>query len=269
MRFGTYKKDVIDNDGAYLRTFKKGDTRVRFLTEIEDWVQFREHYSVDGKSFPCTKDRSTCPGCTDENEKVSRSTNRYAVNAILVKNGQVYAFKMGKSLVDRLSMRSERNGGTIVNRDYVIIRSGDGLETDYDVEQEDKSPVNLKEYKDQLVNIEEVLEANFNEAFGDEEKPAKKAAKPRKDDDDDDTPVARASKRGSWKDEEEEVPPSKPAAAKSAAKQEEDDEDFSEDDIRKMKRPELLDLYAKAGIDADDDMSTRELAEFLISKFGN
>lgn len=265
MRFGTYRKDVVESDGAYLRTFKKGDTRVRFLTEVEDWVQFREHYTLDNKSFPCTKDRSTCPGCTDDNEKVSRSSNRYAVNAILIKNGQVYAFKMGKTLVDRLAVRSERNGGTIVNRDYVIIRSGEGLDTDYDVEQEDKAPVNLKEYKDQLVNIEEVLEANFDEVFG---APVSKPAKARKTDDDDDTPVARASKRGSWKDEEEEVPPSNPAAAKAAAKQDEDEE-FDEDAVRKMKRPELVGLYEKAGLDPDEDMSTRELAEFLISKFSN
>jgi len=261
MRFGTPKKDVVDNsDEVYLRTFKKGDTQVRFLTEIDEWIQFREHYSADGKSFPCTKDRTTCPGCTSEDESVARAANRYAANAILTRNGQVYAFKMGKSLVDRLSMRSDRNGGTITNRDYIIIRSGTGLDTEYDVEQEEKTPVKLSAYKDQLVDIEAVLESNFNALFADDapKKPARKVVK-----DDDEKPVSR---RGSFKDEEEDVPPSKPAVGKSDDEQE---VELDEAVVREMSRAELLDLYAKAGLEVDEDMSRKELADFLIESLAD
>jgi hypothetical protein len=263
MRFGTAKKDVVDNsDEVYLRTFKKGDTQVRFLTEIDEWIQFREHYTGggDNKSFPCTKDRSTCPGCTSDDESVSRSANRYAANAILTRNGQVYAFKMGKSLVDRLSMRSDRNGGTIMNRDYVIIRSGTGLDTEYDVEQEEKTPVKASVYKDQLVDIEAVLESNFNALYGDQ--PAPKKSSRKVEDDEDEAPVRRKAKVV----EEDDVPPSKPAVASSDDEQE---VELDEAVVRDMSRAELLDLYAKAGLEADEDMSRKELADFLIQSLAD
>lgn len=244
MKFGTKVKDVADTGGeVYLRNFKKGDTEVRFLEEIEDWIQFREHYTREGKSFPCTGDRKECPGCTSSDEAVQRSSNRYVANAVLTKNGAVFAFKMGKTLVDRLATRSERNNGTITSRNYTIIRTGDGLDTEYDVEQGDKdATIDIKAYKDQIVDVEAILKANFEAAFGKPEK-AKKA----KADDD--------------------VPPSKPVTTKASSAQEEDDI-IDEDVVRNMNRSQLVRLYEKAGLEPNEDMSTKELAEFLISEVG-
>lgn len=83
MKFGQKKKDAPDvGSGKYLRNWKKGETKVRFLDESDDWIAFREHYTRDRKSFPCTEERDTCLGCQSPDEEVAKSSRKYAAQVL-------------------------------------------------------------------------------------------------------------------------------------------------------------------------------------------
>ena len=147
MRFSTKRGDASDADSnlTYLRGFKAGNTTVRFLQEMEEWDKYREHYTLDGKMFPCIKTEGTCPGCTSNNEKVSKSSRKYATNVFLVDTGQVLPFKIPITLAKLLENRADRNGGTLLNRDYVVMRSGSGMDTSYDVDTDEKYVIDVAE----------------------------------------------------------------------------------------------------------------------------
>jgi hypothetical protein len=77
--------------------------------------------------------------------------------------GEVKALKIPSPLANRLVARADRNGGTLLNRDYTIIRRGNGLDTEYDVESEDKAPIDTSKYHGQFADVGAILEQQFNE----------------------------------------------------------------------------------------------------------
>src|SRR6476646_5092438 len=162
MRFGQRAEDVEESK-PFIRNLKKGETKVRFLQEIGDWIQFREHYSMAGRSFPCTRE-SDCPGCNSPVEQVSRWSRKYAANVLMTSNGQVAVIKIPVTLYNRMQTRYERNGNTVTNRDYTLLKSGEGLSTEYDVEQEEKYAIDLKQYE--LFDIEQMLAEQFELTLG-------------------------------------------------------------------------------------------------------
>lgn len=249
MKFGTKKKDAVEQSGNYLRGFKKGETKVRFLDEQDDWEAFREHYTVDRKGFPCTEDKTTCPGCTHPNETVSKTSRKYATQVLLVKQNQVLPFKIPITLSDRLAVRAERNGGTLVNRDYVILRSGDGFDTEYDVDQEDKYPVDLNDLRAKIsVDIQDCFQDSFAEIWGDPDNPQL---------------VLRPGP--SEANNQSDVPPTKPSGASDA----EAGVELTEIQVRAMAKPELRNLTEKAGLSWDEEDTTSELVERLLKAFAS
>ena len=169
MKFGQRKADAPEEpsgDGMYLRAFKDGDTKVRFLQETDDWIVFREHY-LSGKSFPCTGERDSCPGCSHPDESVQKASRKYATNVWLPKNNVVLPFRIPISLAKSLFTRSEKNDGTITNRDYVIMRSGKGLDTEYDVDSDEKYSVDIPSLLAQGMDIQDVLQTSYDEVWGD------------------------------------------------------------------------------------------------------
>lgn len=245
MKFGTARKDVVEyTNKDWLHSFKKGETKVRFLQECDDWILFREHYTIEGKSFPCTNSRETCPGCMSEIEKVNKSSRKYAANVLNLATGRVQAYKMPITLANRLTARAERNNGSIITRDYNIIRTGDGLETEYDVEQDEKYDIDINQYKSSFVDIEAILSESFQEVWGSVSEVT-------------DKPAAKKV---------QEVPPFKPTVVSQAPLEDEEIE-VDEETVRSMKRADLVLLYSKAGVEVDEDLSTKELAENLIKQF--
>ena len=241
MKFGTRRADVDDSveNGEftpYLRNFKPGETTVRFLEECDEWLMFWEHFTPEGKSFPCTQDRKSCPGCTSDNEKMAKASRKYATNLMLVENNAVLPWRIPVSLAKRLFNRSERNG-TITNRDYVIMREGKGLDTEYDVEQDDKYPVDLPELLKQSIEIESVLRASYNELWSEEGQAVQKAEKEQK---------AR-----------EEAQESKPPF--------DTNEEIDEADLRKMDKADLIDLADRNGIIVDVDALKGEIIDQIIA----
>jgi hypothetical protein len=264
MRFGTKKSEApeeFDNDGLYLRNFKDGEQKVRFLQETDDWIEFREHYTSDRRSFPCTRDKDTCPGCTSDDEDVQRSSRKYATNVHVVKGNYVAPHRIPISLAKRMFARAERNDGTITNRDYIVMRSGKGLETDYDVEADDKYEVNIKALLKDGKDIEEILAKSFEEnAPGQAAKPAK-ASRFEKDDEGDE--VVPRSARRVVKDDEDEIP----SETKSSAA-EDDDLVLDEDALIDMTIPELKAIAAKAEVDIPAGAKKSTIIRLLLDEAG-
>lgn len=171
MAFGTKAGENVRDDikrssgqGNFMKTVQDGkDLRVRFLQDPEDWYKFREHYSEETKFFPCTQD-DTCPGCNSDSEKTQRSSRRYAASVIDVKEGKVICLKMPVDLANRVTLKCDRNNGTLLDRDYTLIRTGKGLDTTYNVETEDKTNIDLSRYE--KIDAEALLVESYEEAFG-------------------------------------------------------------------------------------------------------
>lgn len=252
MQFGVKKKDAPEpTGGKYLRRFAKGETKVRFLDEPDEWIMFKEHFTPDRKGFPCTMAEG-CPGCTSDVESVRRAGRKYAAQVLLIKSNQVLPFAIPVTLAERLAIRAERNGGTLVNRDYVVLRSGDGFDTEYDVDQEDKYPLDLAElHKKIQVEIQDCFLASFNEVWGSVDNPVRQ--------------VSKAEAREATQDEN--VPFSRPTSqSESAAKS--DEEELTEAQIRAMDVDQLAHLCSRAGLSVDMFATKDELIELLLKEFG-
>ena len=170
MKFGRKAGTINSGPSAggvdWPKALRPGETRVRFVEEIAEWQEYWEHFDDVVKFFPCTSDKATCPGCTSASERTARASKKYLAPVLDPTSGRVYGLKMGQDLANRLSLRNDRNNGTITNRDYTLIRSGQGLDTEYDVEQEEKVAIDLSAYQG-VIDLEEMLSAQFAGAWPD------------------------------------------------------------------------------------------------------
>lgn len=129
-----------DDGDVWIKNFRDGETRVRILQSTARWTTYAEHYSEDIGFFPCTEERD-CVGCNDDSERVRKLSRRYAFNAI-DENGRVNVYKVGTKLHRTFEGREQRDpNGTIVDRDFLVIRSGKGLETSYDLDPLERYPL--------------------------------------------------------------------------------------------------------------------------------
>jgi hypothetical protein len=263
MEFGQKAKDIVESSGDYLRNLKAGDTKVRFHEEIPEWIGYWEHF-IGKQSFPCTEDRKTCPGCTHEDEKVRKASRRYAVNLLEIDKGVVLPYRIPSTVKKRCDTRAGRNDGSITTRDYTIIKSGQMLDTEYDVEQEEEYPIDWSKHEENISDLQEILKASFEEVWGEGSaekfapgnatEPEKKAPRKRESVDD---------QIAGWEAEKT----AKKAPAKKAAAKEEPEEDVvvTESDLRKMGLLELAALADKAGVDINGLKSTDEIVDALLA----
>ena len=251
MRFGTRAADAPDRSAeSFIKYAKKGETKVRFLQEVDDWIEYFEHYNPTpgGFAFPCTGDRKNCPGCTSTMEKMQGTSRRYLVNVLM--KGYVEPFKITAKLKDRLVTRSERNGGTITDRDYTLINHGDG---EYDYDQEIRSRVDLDMYKSQLHDLEKMLFDAFKQEWpdyelADYEPPSKVEATPLK----------------------QEPPPFKqPVEANEQVQSNGSvDQEITVEQLQAMRYGQIVSLLEKQGVnDYPEDASKPELIEWIEKKF--
>lgn len=237
MKFGTKKSDVVITDGGdYLRTFRKGETRVRFLDDPADWIEYREHFTLEGRMFPCSrKTLGHCPGCESDNERVSRSSRKYATNIYLVDIKRVLPFKIPVGLANSLERRQERSEDkTITDRDFIVVRSGDGLDTSYDADPDDRYTMDLKALDGERADIESIFASKFTECWPD-------------------ISLGNA-------DKVEEVQEDFPTKASS------DDIELDEATVRRMTLPELTELAGKAGVDISSAENKSGVVQILINK---
>lgn len=169
MAFGTKKSEQTDEyDGEilkYLRNFRDGDNVVRFIEEVDDWLAFKEHYNSQKQSYPCSGDKNSCPGCNAETDDERKASRKYGTNLYLPKIKLVLPYRIPMTLAKKMFTRAERNG-TITNRDWIVIRAGKGFDTEYDVEQDEKYPLNLDEIAKDALDIEDVLQTMYGEVWG-------------------------------------------------------------------------------------------------------
>lgn len=182
---------------------KNGSMNVRFIQEPEEWVNYLEHYDTTlRKSYPCSGEQA-CPGCRSD----ERKSSRYLANAVDLDNdNRVIPLQMPKDLANRLVVKYEK-WGTIIDRDIELSRSGEGLDTVYDLDASVPDRKRIDKY--QPVDLLKVLEDAYNNVFG-----------PDDDDDDDDTTLGKPAVRGK----------SRSAAARSARPVAEVDDDADEDE---------------------------------------
>jgi hypothetical protein len=206
------------------------------------------------KSFPCTRTAS-CPGCSSDNERTRNNPRRYGTFVYLVDQKRVLPFKVPQRLSERLTLRAERNDGTLRNRDYVIIRSGAGLDTDYDVDQDERYALDIEELWKTRGDMEiaDIVSHSFEEAFGDPNQFADDAPKP--------------SKPASAVKVEEEKAPWESSGRDEFKKG--SDVEVTEDQLKSMSRNELKTVWIQAGLpegDLDDDWGKTELVKELLAR---
>lgn len=240
----------------WMRTLKPGEYRMRFLDETDDWIQYWEHYNPTpgGFPFPCTGDKSTCPGCTSGIEKMEKASPKYAVNAKVGDYVDIYKFPT--KLFNKMEIRSERNGGTITDRDFLITRIGNDTSTDYDIDMLTKSPLE-KAYFDKRHDIQQSLEAAFKEAWPDWVQPEageRVQDAPRKQD-----RVEKPKEQSSGLDEF-----SKPAD--SAQQDAPAEKEVTEAELRAMSARELMKLCVDEDIrlPADLPLETDKIVDWML-----
>jgi hypothetical protein len=273
VKFGdTFTEDTKSDSntgggGRWMKTLKEGDTKMRFLSEFGDedgWVIFYEHYNPVGSSFPCTRDRSTCPGCTSDNERMKSASRKVAVNAVVGQYQDVY--KLPITLVNRLRIRSDRNG-SITDRDYIITRIGTDQSTQYDVESANALPIDLSAYE--LMDINKMLEESFNESWPDFQadqvlKAEAPTPEPKKKGGGVMSVIAERAAAAEQKPETS-VPPSEPAAQSDQGEQE---VELTLDQLHGMTPEQLRTLCLNNGAPVPDGLSTQqEIISWMEKQF--
>lgn len=183
---------------------KEGIT-VRFLAEPDDgWVEYLEHYDEQNKVYrACTDD---CAYCADD----VRRSKRYLAPVLVPEEQKIEALKLPATAVSQLLKKYDRFG-TLLDRDYEITKDGEGMSTEYYVDNEDPRRINLSRY--QIPDLEEILEKLAGAPAGDDDedddeeerpkrRPAKKAAAKRRSRDDDDEDDADNEDETPWDDED-------------------------------------------------------------------
>jgi hypothetical protein len=147
--------------GAFIKNVPKEGITVRFMTEPEEWINYKEHYDPELKAYyPCIE--GDCPGC-EQNIKTSK---RYLTNAIDREDDRVVPLKLPADAANRVVIKFDKYG-TILDRDYTIERFGEGLDTKYEVSPEAPEKIRLSKYEP--LDLMKALKDSWNNAFGEDD----------------------------------------------------------------------------------------------------
>ncbi len=229
---------------------KDGSIQVRFLTEPDEWAKFDEVWD------PSTnRTRPVLEGEQFGDDPDRRPTVRILASVILRdgdRGDRVVPLKMPRSLAKSLLNRGERYG-TVTDRDYVLSRTGSGLGTEYDVDAEPPSAVNLGKYE--KVDLVAVLNAEADYASA--VTPQRPAPAPTVDEDDDeivdDVPVLDDDEVADDTDDE--------VVAASPTSDDDEEVELTIDDLRSMSVAELKALAAELGVAIVPNMKKAALIE--------
>src|SRR5690606_12481199 len=224
--------------------------------------KFWDHYSSAlQKSFPCTGDRDTCPGCTAENKKDQRASAKFLVNAKDPDSGYTNLWKIPASAMSTFEGVFDKEH-TIKGRIFEIYRGkNDADRVTYTVTREDPYKELTDEDTARKQDFEEALLKQYVEAWGEEpddaDSPVQSAPSPKPE------KKQKRSKtsKGQFIDEiearpEEEKPPFEETS--------EAEREVTEDELLSMSTADLLSLFVQAGIDPPDTTDPDLLREALI-----
>jgi hypothetical protein len=276
MKFGVRAAESTKSSGAgssdYLRYFRDKETRLRFLEEMDDWTEVWMHFSP-GKSrtYPCTGERESCPGCLSENEREAKAAKKYIANAL--QEGYVNAWILPGSLWDDMDRHKDKGGGTILDRDFTVIKKDTEAGIRYAVDREERDRIDLSKYDDKKRDHQQMLQDVYVEVWGGlpgekvtEREPIIKAPIRR----DDPTPTARYEDKATttkpWSDEGTKGygdPPSEPQPQSDP--EAEGDQELSENQLRAMSAPQIKALFIQCGLIVPETDNTDELSDQLIA----
>jgi hypothetical protein len=137
------KRSLSKGAGGYLKRIPADGIVVRFMTEPNEFIEYKEHYNEnsDPRYFPCADE---CPECA---EGRTSGSIRYLANVVDTTESRVEALVMPKSVVSEL-MRMYEKYGTIMDRAYELSKTGTTKnDTEYHVDKEDRSKFNMKPYE--------------------------------------------------------------------------------------------------------------------------
>lgn len=191
-------KEGGGGDKWFWRVPADDEVKVRFMVEPYEFTRFKQHFINDGKnsrSFPCND--GDCEGCDEGNDP----SWTWVAPVVDVTENRVRVLQVPKSVVESLMKKADRHG-TVLNRDWLIIREGSGRDnTRYELDSDPPKRRDMSIYEDP--DIMGMLEAQLEDAMG-------------VDDDDDEPPrrgaIKKATKRAvsgkrRRESEEDEEPP--------------------------------------------------------------
>lgn len=114
----------------YIKTFRDDETKVRFLAEAGEFIAYGDHFKEFDKttkrSFPCAIQSAgldVCIGCMDPDPEVSKINSKWAF-PILDERDYVQIYKIGVNFFKHLRDVWTKQYGTILDRDYAVLRTG-------------------------------------------------------------------------------------------------------------------------------------------------
>ena len=170
--------------GSFIKNVPKdAGLTVRFLHEPEEWVKYLEYYSenTEPKFFPDVEGMDP-----DFVADLDKPSTRYLACAVDVDDNAVIPIKMPKSLVESL-MKKYDKFGTILDRDYELVKDGEGFDTTYEAIPEAPKRRNMDKFE--VLDLLDVLEQQVpKELTGDDDDDDEPPFEP---DDDDEKPMRR------------------------------------------------------------------------------
>ncbi|QZE10851.1 ssDNA binding protein [Gordonia phage ChisanaKitsune] len=151
--------------GSFIKNVPKDSgITVRFLTEPDEWVKYREYYSenTEPRYFPDVEGMDP-----DFVADLDKPSTRYLACAVDVDSNEVIPIKMPKSLVESLMKKYDKYD-TILDRDYELVKDGEGFDTSYEAIPEAPKRRNLKQFD--VLDLMDVLEKQLpKELVGDDD----------------------------------------------------------------------------------------------------
>jgi hypothetical protein len=235
-RMGSTKavKDAAKRSTAgaqWIKNIPSDGITVRFLTEPEDWFGYMRYWSDEASSYVPMLEGEKAPDG-------ARVQFRFVANALDVDQDRVVPLDIPKTLSTDLMVLFDKFD-SLMDRDYELLRSGEGLDTSYTVIPDAKSSRKLSAYE--RIELDEFLI-----------KIRENALNPLKDDADDGVgfdkvPVSSDEDEDEELDEEEEF---------DSEEDEDDDSEEDEDEDEDEDEP-----YTKSELTAMSAADLRDLAE--------
>lgn len=229
--------------------FKPGvKNRIRFLHELTDGVKALFHDSFsEGINLPCQLIYGRdCKYCENDDlrhrDLYAWSVYDYEANEVKILLGAANNFSPIPALVGMFDTY-----GTIVDRDYVITKNGQGTSITFTVVPMDKAV--FKNKKAKAFSESKMLEL-IDKAFPDEDA----------DEDDEDEAPAKTKKKA-----EKKCPDCGKPVSKCVCDDEDDDEEDEEESLEDMTAKELFALCKEKGIKAKPKMDKEYYIDLIES----
>lgn len=273
LQFGVKVADAPDLDpiasdggGRYINYFKDGVTTIRILEELGSWTKVWMHFNQSKKiEYPCTGDRETCPGHNSEDQRESKASLRYIVNALDRNTGYVNLYKIPSSIEPDFERQSAKFG-TLLDRDYEVIREKSERGTSYSIDRCDPDDLDISEHMQYVKDHGPALQEAFIDVWGglpgEEDYTGGEVfgLKPKK------SKVAKVDK--SWSEQGSGAADDKPPFSQPDSERVEQDQEYTEAQLRAMTAKEVRGIYENLGIKVPKKIKddTNALVDKLINE---